>query len=267
MRKTNTIAVIIVFLLSCFKIYAAPDDTSSSSPEITHIPARNTARAYYRRPIAYIISSRLEIPKGYHEGLYLEDGRIWVSNGRDGKTWVLDASNGSVLEEISPAGTFTEAITSKSEGVYIVSDWDLKEIYTARLKDGRMIPEKEISTAPAHPAGALWNGSNLFVLTWLRTLTGTKFHLLKMDSEFNILKKDAITNIQEPSQLAWDGNNLWISSWYNRRIYKIDADTLEILGYIRSPVKKTTGIAWDEKYLWVTGTFDDLYKLELQNGG
>ncbi|MDP2928524.1 MAG: hypothetical protein Q8O01_00475 [Candidatus Omnitrophota bacterium] len=211
------------------------------------------------------VSEKFKLPKWYHEGLYSDGGNIWVSNGQKGNTWVVDASNGSIVKEIAPAGTFTEAITSKEKDSYIVTDWDLKKIYTARIEDGRMGIKGEISTDPFHPAGAVWNGTNLFVITWLRTLTGTKFHLLKMDDKFNILSRDAITNIQEPSGLAWDGSNLWISSWYARRIYKVDDRTLEILGHIRSPAKKTTGIAWAGKYLWVTGTYSDLYKMELKN--
>jgi sugar lactone lactonase YvrE len=65
--------------------------------------------------------------------------------------------------------------------------------------------------------------------------------------------------------MAWDGKNIWVSSWYDGRIYKMDPDTMDILGYITSPVKKTTGIAFEGAFLWVTGTYSDLYKMELQN--
>jgi sugar lactone lactonase YvrE len=125
--------------------------------------------------------------------------------------------------------------------------------------------EKEIPFNSAHPAGIVWNGKNIFVITWTRSLTGTKFGILKMDAEFKILKSYQIKDIQEPSQMAWDGKNIWVSSWYDGRIYKMDPDTMDILGYITSPVKKTTGIAFEGAFLWVTGTYSDLYKMELQN--
>ena len=173
--------------------------------------------------------------------------------------------HGKIMKEINPAGTFTEAITSIEKGTYIVTDWDVKKIYTARIENNMMSAEKEISTEPSHPAGAIWNGKNLFVITWTRSLAGTKFNLLKMDSAFNILKNYEIKKIQEPCQMAWDGKSLWISSWYDRRIYRMDPDTMDVTGYIESPVKKTTGVAWDGKYLWVTGTYSDLYKIELKN--
>jgi DNA-binding beta-propeller fold protein YncE len=211
------------------------------------------------------ISARFKLPRWYHEGLYFDGKDIWVNNGEKGKTWVVDPSNGAIVRELEPAGTFTEAVTSRENGKYIVTDWDSKKIYTARIENSRMEPEDEVSVAPAHPAGAIWNGTSLFVITWTRGPAGTKFHLLKMDDKFNILSSRAITNISEPSQLAWDGKNLWVSSWYTRSIYMIDERTLEILGTIHSPAKKTTGIVWVGRYLWVTGTYSDLYKMEFKN--
>ena len=241
MRNFKITAVIaIVFILCGF-----------SSGENRLIPAKVTAK--------------VAVPTWYHEGLYLDGKNIWVNNGLKGKTWAIDTDSGKIMKEINPAGTFTEAITSMEKGIYIVTDWDVKKIYTARIENNMMSAEKEISTEPSHPAGAIWNGKNLFVITWTRSLAGTKFNLLKMDSAFNILKNYEIKKIQEPCQMAWDGKSLWISSWYDRRIYRMDPDTMDVTGYIESPVKKTTGVAWDGKYLWVTGTYSDLYKIELKN--
>jgi glutamine cyclotransferase len=231
---------------------------------IAVLSLHGTSFAAVSKKIVCKISARLKIPRWYHEGLYFDGKKIWVSNGEKGKTWVVDPSSGAVNEEIEPAGTFTEAITSRESGKYIVTDWDSKKIYTARIYNGKMEPENEVSVAPARPAGAVWNGENLFVITWTRGPTGTRFHLLKMDDKFNVLSSRAIRNISEPSQLAWDGKNLWVSSWFKPMIYMIDAETLDILATVRSPAKRTTGIVWAGKDLWVTGTYSDLYKLEIQ---
>lgn len=211
------------------------------------------------------VIAKIEIPKWYHEGLYFDGKDIWVNNGKNGKTWVIDTSNGSVIKEIDPAGTFTEAMTAKDMDTLFVTDWDFKKIYTTRITDAEMSAESEVSVAPAHPTGIAWNGENLFVITWTRGLGGTKFNMLKMDDKFNIISSTPIKNIAEPAHLAWDGKNLWVSCWYSRRVYKLDADDFKILGYFRSPVKKTTGIAWDGKYLWLTGTYSNLYKMEIQH--
>lgn len=223
----------------------------SDSKEFESIPAK--------------VLEKISIPKWYHEGLYFDGTNIWVNNGQKGKTWVIDTSDGSIIRQIEPVGTFTESVTSRDKGVYFVTDWDTKKIYSARITDNRMIAETETSVAPAHPTGIAWTGANLFVITWTRTLTGTKFHLLKMDEKFNILSKSRIKNIAEPAHMAWDGKNLWIACWFSKQIYKLDAEAAKFLGYFRSPATRTTGIAWDGNYFWVTGTYSDLYKVEINN--
>jgi hypothetical protein len=149
--------------------------------------------------------------------------------------------------------------------MFFVTDWDAKKVYISKIENNNMYALSEMSVEPAHPAGAAWNGSNLFVVTWTRSLAGTRFHLLKMDTDMNILSTAEIARILEPAHLAWDGKYMWISCWYSKRIYKVDIEKLEMLGYLKSPAEKTTGIAWAGKYLWVTGTHDNLYKMELQN--
>ena len=211
------------------------------------------------------VAATIDIPTWYHEGLYFDGKYIWIANGLKGKIWVIDPANGKQVREIKPAGTFTETAISREEGLYIVTDWDMEKLYTARIENDVMSIQQEVPFNQTHPAGAVWNGKNLFVITWTRSLTGTKFNLLKMDDKFNTIKNYQIKDIQEPCQIAWDGKNLWLSSWYDRRIYKLDPDTMDILGHINSPVKKTTGIAWDGAFLWVTGTYSNLYKIELQN--
>jgi len=209
--------------------------------------------------------AKIKIPKWYHEGLYSDGKDIWVNNGKKGDTWVVDTIARKIIRKIKPAGSFTEAITPKDKDTFFVTDWDAKKVYTSKIDNDIMYALSEKSVEPAHPAGAVWNGSNLFVVTWTRSLTGTKFHLLKMDADMNILSTVEIVKILEPAHLAWDGKYMWISCWYSKRIYKVDIEKPEILGYLRSPAAKTTGIAWDGKYLWVTGTYANLYKMELQN--
>ncbi|MDP3790319.1 MAG: hypothetical protein Q8R48_07965 [Candidatus Omnitrophota bacterium] len=211
------------------------------------------------------IVKKIKIPKWYHEGLYSDGKYIWVNNGKKGDTWVVYADTGKITRRIKPAGSFTEAITPKDKDTFFVTDWAAKKVYTSTIDADTMYAVSEKSVEPAYPAGAVWNGTNLFVVTWTRSLAGTKFHLLKMDINMNILSTAEIARILEPAHLAWDGKYMWISCWYSRRIYEVDIEKLEILRYLKSPAAKTTGIAWDGKYLWVTGTYDNLYKMELQN--
>lgn len=213
------------------------------------------------------VASKVKIPKWYHEGLYFDGRNIWVNNGEKGNTWIVDPASGSVIKEIKPIGTFTETVTAKDKDTFFATDWYTKKIYKARVENDTMIAESGYSTAPAHPAGAAWTGDKLFVVTWTRSIAGTRFHLLKLDGNLNLLNTTEIKNITEPTQLAWDGFSLWVSCWYSRRVYKVDPEKGEILGYFKSPAPKTTGIAWDGKNMWLTGTYAWLYKMNIKNGG
>lgn len=209
------------------------------------------------------IVERIKIPRWYHEGLFYDGSSLWLANGEKGKIWVIDPGTGQVTSSIDPVADFTEALIKTDDGTILTTEWFTKKIYRVKLEDSKLIPEKDAIFEPAHPAGLAWNGKRLYVVAWTRGLGGTKFHLIEMDKDFNVLNKMAIRDIQEPDQLTWDGKHLWVSCWYSKSVYKIDVDKWEIIGYFRSPVAKTTGIAWDGKNMWVTGTYGDLYKMQI----
>ncbi len=209
------------------------------------------------------IVKKLEVPSGYHEGLFFDGKNMWLANGQCGKIWVIDLSSGTVLSTINPLATFTEGITGYETGSYFVTDWDTQKIYRAHLVGDSLVSDLEGCLEPAHPTGVIWTGKKLFVITWTRGM-GTKFCLVEMDPvELKPLSSHRIQRIHEPCMMAWDGHYLWISSWYSKQVYKVDIDTMEILGAFCSPASMTTGIAWDGKYMWVTGTYSDMYQLEI----
>ena len=215
----------------------------------------------YKTMSANIIK-KIPLPKGYHEGLFLNDTEMWVNNGERGKVWIVNIETGEVSGMIEPPASFIEGISRRSEGVFFVTDWNEKKIYIAHLEKNKLIADSSVSVSPAHPAGVLWNGNRLFVITWTRGM-GTKFDLLEMDSSMNLVAKVSIKDIQEPDQLAWDGKNLWITSWYNSLVYKVDINDGRIIGDFLAPCPLATGIVWGKKYIWITGTYSDLYKLEI----
>ena len=216
----------------------------------------------HRAMIPMRVIREVAIPRGYHEGLLVEESTVWVNNGKGGKTWIVDPETETVISKITPVGTFSEGLTAADGGRYWMTDWDLKKLFLVKIEKDTMVPESEISTAPSHPAGIIWTGSDLYVITWTRGL-GTKYHLLKMDRAGNLVLKVRIKGIPEPSQITWDGQDLWISSWFNRRIYRIDSKTYQIKGYFRSHIERTSGIAWDGKYFWITGTEANLFQIEV----
>lgn len=248
-RKLKTI-LILVFVISSYEHCIAH--------ELEVYAEDGTRITYYESEMERAIT----LPKGYHEGLFLDKENIWVANGEEGKVWVIDIVSGEILSEILPVAKFTENITKGPGDSLWSTDWDSKKLYKIKLQGDKMKSVFEVPLAPAHPAGITSDGKHLFLITWTRGI-GTKYHILKMDTEGNILSRVRIKNIPEPSQLTWDGEYLWVSSWFNRRVYKIDENTFDVIGYFRSKIKETTGIAWDGEAFWVTGTKADLYRIKL----
>jgi outer membrane protein assembly factor BamB len=206
---------------------------------------------------------QLGVPRCYHEGLYYDGKAIWLCNGEGGNVWIVDTGTGEVLSEITPVAGFCEAVTAVGDGTYFTTEWYEKKVYRVGLKDGAFNVLSCVSVEPSHPAGAVWNGKSLYVITWDRGVLGTKFGLLEMDGGMNVLRRIPIKAMQEPCQLAWDGANLWMSSWFDQRVYRIDTAKWEVTGSFRAPVGKTTGLAWDGRYLWLTATYGDLYQMEI----
>jgi glutamine cyclotransferase len=223
-------------------------------------------RLRYARPcreLRAVIVRQVAVPRFYHEGLCFNGKEIWLCNGDGGMIWVVDPGTGQVRSEIKPVSCFVEAVTPKGDGTYYTTEWDDKCVYLVALESDALVVKSCASVAPAHPAGAVWNGARLYVVAWERGITGTRFSILEMDGGMNVMKKVPANVVQEACQLAWDGNSLWMTSWYDRKVFRIDTASWEITGYFRSPVDKTTGIAWDGRYLWVTGTSADLYQMSL----
>jgi glutamine cyclotransferase len=210
------------------------------------------------------VVERIKLPSWYHEGIMIDGTDIWVSNGKKGKTWVVDAKSNKVRAEIDSIDGFTEGVAHPAGGAYFVTEWYSKKIYKASMRDGRLVPEASLSVAPAFPAGIVVVGGELYTIIWIRGVLGTRYFIIKTDQDLKETGRIRVDIIQEPAHMAWDGKFLWITSWYNDKVFKVDKDSLEILGSFRSPAKKATGIASDGEYLWITGTYADLYKVKVE---
>jgi hypothetical protein len=215
------------------------------------------------REIPSRVERQVAVPRFYHEGLYFDGKSLWLCNGEGGMIWVIDPDTGEVRSEVRPVSCFTEAVTARGDGAFYTTEWYDKKVYRVRVESDALKAEACASVDPSHPAGAVWAGDRLYVVTWDRGITGTKFGILEMGADLGVAGRIQVKDIQEPCQLAWDGTFLWMTSWYEKRIYKIDVRLWEVVGYFCSPVKKTTGIAWDGKGLWVTGTHEHLYRVSL----
>jgi glutamine cyclotransferase len=217
------------------------------------------------RQIKFSVKQKIELPKWYHEGLFIDGDSMLVANGNGGKIWRVDTASGKVTSQIRSPSGFTEAIAKMPGGGYMLTDWDDEKLYKIKFTGTDIAIEGVLfDFTPAHPAGAVIAGGRIFVIVWTRGL-GTRFDIIELDKDIKEVSRIRVMDFQEPAHMAWDGRYLWITSWYDRNVYKVNPDTWTIISYFRAPCNKPTGIAWDGKYIWITGTYADLYKVELES--
>lgn len=256
-KKRKRLLKFFLMLIFCASgIPDAPCDTIKSAKSLT---LERAADYKYMTPS---VVRTVSLPKSYHEGLFYDNGFMWVANGKGGNVWKIDLASGSIISELDSFGKFTESMVRSDTGSYYLSDWDEKKVYRIAIDGSRIIEEASLSIAPAHPAGLAWAKNALLVLTWTRGVFGTKFEILELDSSLAIMRRIGVGAIQEACQMAWDGSHLWISSWFDGKVYKVDIDRWIIMGHFSSPVELTTGLAFDGASLWITGTNSDLYRME-----
>ena len=191
MKKHSLFIAVLILVFAAGLAFAEPEEKKSY--------LKKSEKDGYIIPSEVI--RKIEIPKGYHEGLLLDGKNIWVCNGYGINTWIINLASGDKTGELEGPGVFTEAITKISDGKYWVSEWKAKKLYLTSIKDNKLVPENEKSLAPDRPTGVIWTGKNIFAITWARG-AGTKYHLLKMDIEGNVLDNIWIKRIKEPSPLA-----------------------------------------------------------------
>ncbi len=123
-------------------------------------------------------------------------------------------------------------------------------------------------------------------LTWSITLeenniwtTVVSGQIYKLDQNGNILKQFQAPSPQ-PWGMAFDGKNLWITDFAEKRTYSLDPETGKELFSFNNPDQErgAKGLAWDGEYLYIMGwTTNLVYKtdrmgnlkgtIELEGGG
>jgi sugar lactone lactonase YvrE len=70
-----------------------------------------------------------------------------------------------------------------------------------------------------------------------------------------------------PSDLAWDGTNLWVADWREAVLYRVSPEDGSTLGTLDAPGYKPQGLAWGDGYLYVSdGISHKIYQLDPATG-
>ncbi len=72
--------------------------------------------------------------------------------------------------------------------------------------------------------------------------------IVALREAFNTTELSLITD------LAWDGQAIWLSNYFLNTLPKIRPETFTAQSVFPSPVSAPVGLAWDGKYMWLTST-------------
>ncbi len=75
------------------------------------------------------------------------------------------------------------------------------------------------------------------------------------------------TPCENPSDLAWDGQSLWVADWRDGVLYRVSAEDGTTLGTVDAPGYRPEGLAWGMGYLFVSDASSNrIYKLDVDTG-
>jgi len=106
--------------------------------------------------------------------------------------------------------------------------------------------------------GLAWEG-DCCGAGYLWAADATNLELIKLNDRGNLLKS-LPSPTDNPSGIAFDGKNLWVSDEVESKIYNVSIDDGHVIRFIDSPIKHPTDLSWGNKRLWVVGASD--YKKE-----
>jgi len=105
-------------------------------------------------------------------------------------------------------------------------------------------------------------------LTVFLVLDSGIFYTTQEVSSLNMpIKAQFDTPIRNPTGLAYDGENIWLSSADDKTIIKLDPITGVNLQSLDTGIDKPWGMAWDGNFLWVIDYSDNwIYKVNVSTG-
>ncbi|MFM8269929.1 MAG: glutaminyl-peptide cyclotransferase [Pseudomonadota bacterium] len=187
---------------------------------------------------------------GYSEGLDFHQGFLW--NALPQRIVKINPSDGSILDSYAPATEYSESLKWMSGKLWNLS-FKNKGLYQGQLKNKQLVFEK-VGEVPEDCGWGLEKVGNELVTTG-----NFSNKLYFFNPQLRKWTKTLATEGVDLEDLAWDGNQLWTSSFSTHRgtIFSINIHTGKIQSFWELPQKEECpiidGIAFDGKSLWITG--------------
>jgi hypothetical protein len=210
-------------------------------------------------PQAVIVDSFPSSAPSYSMGLAFDGVNLW--NDEAFSHWFGEMDiHGGLLRHFTPSeGNRDMAF----DGRYLwATDWNNKHVTKYDTANGSIVG----SFSPpfsGYPDGLTWDGHYL----WVGEEDGRIYHV---DTTMQLLGSIPAPNStgSNPRGLAFDGTDLWVGNQTPGIIYRVDTTSGTILDQFASPAREVQqGLEWDGRYLWCTGGYNWIFKIDTQPTG
>jgi hypothetical protein len=210
-------------------------------------------------PTPFVVDSFPSSAPSYSMGLAFDGLHIWNDEAFSHWFGEMD-TQGNLLRTFAPSEGNRDMTF---DGRYIwATDWSTLNVTKYDTTDGSIV-----ASFPApfsgHPDGLAWDGHYL----WVGEENGRIYHV---DTTMQLLRSIPAPNSNgyNPRGLAFDGNDLWVGNQTPGIIYRVDTISGAIQEQFSSPAREVQqGLEWDGRYLWCTGGYNWIYKMDTQPVG
>ena len=198
-------------------------------------------------------------PSSFPTGLTWDGQYLWVCDYNSEMIYAIDPVDGRVIKSFDTPGHDPEGLAWDGSYIWHVDGADadtngpVEKLYIYKI-DPTTGQSTRMFEAP-HPGynaeDLEWDGQYLWYIDGGNEGKdeGTST-IFKVDPNTGAVIKSFSAPSSDPSGLAWDGTNLWVTDYRQAIIYRINADDGKVIDKITAPSDYPGGLAWDGRYLW-----------------
>ncbi len=261
MKKTNKILIVAIFIFFILSIFVYKEYKEWKGEQ--YVPNR-------------FKSIRYESPTHTPNGLFFENGYVWISSSHDQRLIKYDLAKGTVVESIEIPCFQAAGLAFDGENFWI-ADYGKRTIYKISATDSLLSPKGTVlgkyRTPYSTPYGLTWDGEHL----WVLDVFGMEEYptigegvypdavLYKYDPDTNTILERIESPVAFAGDITYKDGELIVTGCTSRKVFHVDISTGETTQWYYAPdtLPRTIATAEDNKYLLAGMQTRDLWELNL----